>query len=203
MEIKFKAGKGVPLTLKKLGTIRTKIISQASNAALNKAAVSVEAQAVKIISTRIGLAPRKARQLIDIERSSTKTLRAIVIPSRRPLNLIEYVAPRMARPGAFRVFRGKLQRGGGVVATAWGDKKTYKGTFIVAGQNSGKPVVVSRKSADSGNRKGWSKTIYGPSVKQEFLKDTLRRAMRIKARDAFLKNYEHELNYRLGKIKNG
>lgn len=197
MKIEFKAGAGVPHSLKKLKTIRTKIITQATNAALNKAAVAVKTEAARAISKTAGLPVGRAKKLIEVKRSSFKTLSAVVIPSKKPINLIEYVAKRKAVPGAFRLKRGRLNRGGGVVAKAWGEKKTYKGTFIIS--QSGKARVVRRKGA----ARLPLKPVYGPSIKSEFLEKQLRKAMAAKASSTYLKNYEHELNHRLGKLKNG
>lgn len=165
------------------------VVTKAANASLNKAAKSVQTLAAREISKATNIKPqKKVKQALQIQRSSFKTLAAYIRPRRLPINMVEFVAPSKRQYGAFK----KL---GGVTTSAWGKKITRKGAFIAAGKGSGKPLVFIRIGRSK------LKAIPGPSIPMSLLRREIQGAVIKKGSEQFRKNFRHELNRAISRIK--
>jgi len=153
---------------KRLSSLSDKVVVNITNQALNAAGKKMLTKSSRLVRDASGIAIGKVKKNVKLRRSNRSQLRVIITASRRKSNnLIEFVVPSKVKVGAFK-------KKAGVAAKGFGRKKAkiHKGTFIVRGRNSGKLIVVSRKSGSTGNRKSsWSKTIYGPNIQKIFIKD--------------------------------
>lgn len=164
------------------------VVTKAANRALNRTATAVQTLAVREISKATNIKPaRKVKEVFSIVKSNFSTLTAVVKARRKPLNMIEFVAPSRRRPGAFR-------KQAGVVTKAWGRTMVRRGTYIGRGKNSGKLLVFRRVN-------GRSKAIPGPSIPMSFLRKEIQRAVVIKGRKVFIQRMEHELNREIARLK--
>lgn len=186
--ISFKGDvKEVERYLKRLGP---KVVKPAANASLNKTIKTVRTTATREISAETGIKPqKKARENLKITRSNFRTMTAFIQALPFAPNLIKYVAPSKRRYGAFASKTG-------VVAKAWGNKKTYKGTFIGSGRGSGTPLVYRRTGP---TRRSAIEAVPGPSVPSTFVKEKITSSMERIASAQWLKNMKRELKFRLSK----
>lgn len=189
--------KGAQQVFENIRAHRTEIEPLASSSALNRTATQMRTQAVRVISKASGIRQKDVRRQVVIETSTPFTLEVTIKARGRAINLIEFVAPSKKRTHAFRTTRGgKLRRGSGVVAKAWGQRKEYPGTFIAPGKNSGKLLVYVRDPSKPSGIRG----AYGPRVPKEFIEETVTRLMDSVAQSVFQTNLEREFNFRLGRI---
>jgi len=152
---------------KRLSSLSDKVVVNITNQSLNAAGKKMLTKSSGLVRDASGIAIGKVKKNVKLRRSNRSQLRVIITASRRKSNnLIEFVAPSKVKVGAFK-------KKAGVAAKGFGRKKAsiHKGTFIVRGRNSGKLIVVSRKSGASNRERGWSKTIYGPNIQKIFIKD--------------------------------
>jgi len=178
-----------------LGTIAKHVIPKAAARAINRTQTTVASRTVREIAKKSGIKAKVVRKNVQITlRARPNQLESIVVSRATATNLIEFVAASKRRPGAFR-------NKPGVVAKAWGKTITPKGTFIVIGKNSGKPVVVSRRKNARRERgvwkADWSKTIYGPSMSPGFIKKNILETQKQIASTEFAKNFPHEVRFYL------
>lgn len=104
-----------------------RVIATAAARALNRAAVSTRAQAVREIRERYNIKAGAARAQMRIERASRSRLTAAVVVSGRPIPLIEFAARRVAAGVSVEVRRGRrLTLRGRFIATM---KSGHVGVF--------------------------------------------------------------------------
>lgn len=118
----------------------------------------------------------------------------------RGINLIEFVKPSQRNPLYWRKRSDKSKKTGsrsyraGITAKAWGVERTYKGTFIQYGVNSGKALVFS---SVPGNPKKVN-FIFGPSVKMIFVSKTVLPVLAATARMRWPIEFERALSFHVG-----
>lgn len=178
---------------RQLTQVQRQEVPKAASRALNRAITTANTQAARKISQESGIKPqRKIRDQLRIVKASWQRLEAMLTARGHAFNLIQFVTPAKRHRGAFR-------NKPGVVAKAWGQRKTYRGTFIVRGRNSGKPVVVSRKPGRNKGR-GWSDTKHGPSVPIELQRRRVQELLDHEARRTFRREFMRDLRRRLDRL---
>lgn len=173
-----------------LGRLGSDVIPAAAATALNKTIKTVESAAVKEISTETGIRPqKKVRDAMKIYAASRNRLVAAVRAFPNAINLIEFVTPSRRHPGAFRKAKG-------VTAKAWGKAKVYEGAFIAYGSGSGKALVYARKT----KKRMPIRALPGPSIPKTFVQRKVDEVMRKRAGEAWIKNIQHEIAYRISRL---
>lgn len=128
--------------------------------AINHSATKANTQLVKLISAESGLKQKRIRAKIRKIKAGRNTLTAILKPTTRlNTNLIEWVTTSQANRWLARKPGKKPPKG--VTANAWRSRRMYRGTFVIRGKFSGKPIVLKRKGKKTS-------TVYGPAVWSEF-----------------------------------
>lgn len=188
----------------KLNKIQRTVIPAATSSALNKVAITARKESSSIIIKRMGkskgLSAAGFKRLIKIRKSNKRTLVAILSVTGRHIPLIAFSA-RKAK--------------GGVVATAWGKRKLYKGAFIAKVQ-SGHRGVFKRSGSRRGDLKRVKKganvgqryrpqlsiaELFGPSVATVFKNIEVTNVMKGVIKSKFPKIFRRELEFRLSKLK--
>lgn len=119
---------------------------------------------------------------------------------RRGINLIEFVKKAQKNPKYWRKRSDKSKTGkrsgyrAGITAKAWGVERTYKGTFIQYGKNSGKPLVFK---GVPGNRNE-VEFVFGPSVRMIFISKTVMPRLIAKAHERWPIEWERQLSFFVG-----
>lgn len=169
-----------------------KVVTPAANAAINKTARTVTTHSTRAISAETNIKPqRKVRDRLKLVKSNFRTLTAFIQALPFAPNLIHFVVPSRRRYGAFNTKQG-------VSAKAWGNRKTYKGTFIGRGKGSGKMLVYRRTGP---TRRSALESVRGPSVPSTFVQDKVVNTMKRIAASDWIKNMNRELKFRLSKLK--
>jgi hypothetical protein len=175
---------------RQLTRVQRREVPKAATHAINRAIRAANTQAARNISRESGIKPqRKVRERLRIIKASWTRLQAAVVARGRAINLVEFVTPSKKRVGAFR-------NKPGVVAKAWGQKKTYPGTFVGRGSNSSKPLVFVRKSA----QRLPVRAVHGPSVPAEFQQRKVQEAMDDAALRTFRREFMRDLRRRLERL---
>lgn len=165
---------------------------------LNRATKSAQSVGIKKIAQVTKLKQKDVRKAIAPYFSKARRGRwyAIVDSSKgRAVNLIKFVTPSKQNPLAFRARTKRGFKFEGVVANAWGQRRTYPGTFIGRGAGHGKMLVFKR---GEGNK---VKAVFGPSIRREFDKPEVQRVMALQATERFGIEYKRTLDYQLKKVK--
>ena len=156
--------------------------------ALNLTGTKARTQIVDRIKEESGLKRGKVNDKVTFFKTDRFRLVARIKPTTRlNTNLIEWVTKSEQNKWLKRT---KTRRGKakllpkGVTSKAWNRPHLYPGSFVIKGKYSGKPVVISRRN---NQRKGWSRTLYGPAVWTEFS-----RYSRDEARKAVNKHFNKE-----------
>lgn len=175
-------------------------IRRAANRANNRAANKVASVATKEIAADTGISPqRKVREHIHINGSNVNTLTATVTAQKKAFNLIEFVDKRNRNPQAFRVKAGMKSnrqfKHGGVAAKAWRQRKTYPGTFIGRGKDSGKMLVFVRTS----KARKPIKAVVGPSIPRTFIQRRVTQVMLREGEKTWRVNFERDVDYFLNR----
>ena len=169
---------GALIRFKKL---TTKKIETSANRALKRAGDKTYTKFIRDTSKRYSIKSTILRKVIRKTKRINPRMPIYFInansPKARGNNLIEFVSPSKRNPTAFRARTKGGARSAprykhkGVKAKAWGQTKTYGGTFIGKGKNSGKMLVFARtgKGRDAG-----IKAVTGPSPYRRFLKKRVR-----------------------------
>lgn len=185
MRISVKAD--VDAAIKHFGpTLKDKVL-RAAGAALNKLAVSINAEAHREVVAHTGYKISSVRkQVYILTRASKDNLITVITATRRArghvLNLIEVV---VASKRNTKAFRKRIKRGNnkgaylfaGVDALRSNKLSTFPGTFIIPGKTSGKMLVFSRKSESRAGGKNL-KFEAGPSIVKAFARRTTLNALR-------------------------
>lgn len=145
-------------------------VNTAAAAALNRVGVTARAAAAREISKASGLPVNQVRKHVPLVRANKWNLQCEI--SARPYapNLIRYSA---------------RQTKAGVSANAWRKRKVYRGTFIA---NKGRTVFKR-----VGPARLPIKAVYGPSVRREFIRDTVAKAINTTVEQRFALEFDRAL----------
>jgi len=128
--------------------------------ALNHSATKTNTRLVKRMSAESGLKQKYIRAKIKKIKAGRSTLTAILKPNTRlNTNIIEWVTTSQANRWLAR--KAGKKPPAGVTHNAWRRRQMYRGTFVIKGKYSGKPIVLKRKGKKTS-------TVYGPAVWTEF-----------------------------------
>lgn len=193
----FRVDADVSRALKRISNMKTAVRERITVQAINKTGTTVRSRVVKDIAAKTGSKQKTVREKIALvkafRRSTGKRMFATVVASRHVTNLIEYVRPSQRKPNYFnaKVGKGKSKRyrSPGVVATAWGQQKTYKGTFI--GRNGAGQMRVYRRTSRARDK---ITLVSGPSFQATFQKAETHELMRRIARERFPIEFDRALN---------
>lgn len=145
-------------------------VNTAATAALNKVGVTARAAAAREISKASGLPVNQVRPHVPLVRANKWSLQCEISAKPYAPNLIRYAA-RQTRAG--------------VSANAWRKRKVYRGTFIAnKGRTVFKRIGPSRLPI---------KAVYGPSVRREFIRDTVTKAIHRTVDQRFALEFERAL----------
>ncbi len=173
---------------KQLNNIQRKAIPRVTVRSLNKTGVTVNKEAVKRVRAETKLPAKRIKAKLNIKRARRGQFQWTLIGLRGTTNIIEWVPASKRQVGAYRK---KL----GVRSRAWGKTKTYPGTFIAGGKNSGKLLVYVRDP----NKPSGIKAVQGPNVRQAFSRALT--GLQSVANRRFTQVFEHELAFELSKFK--
>ena len=173
---------------KHLSDVQRKVIPRVTVRSLNKTGVTVNKLAVKAVRDETKLPARRIKAKLKI----VKARRGEYVWSLRGLrgttNIVEWVPVSKRLPGSYRKKKGVRSR-------AWGKARTYPGTFIGQGKNSGKWLVYVR----DGSKSSGVRAVHGPSVNQAFIRAL--EGLKPAATRRFNVIFERELNFALSKLK--
>ena len=167
---------------KTLGRWQQGKINKAASRALNKTVTTVRAQAVRCIAKDIGVKQKQVRTRIILRRARRNFLQASLSASSKRFKLIE-IDPRAK------------QNPVGVRLKQQGQRKIIPHAFIITYRRSGRRAIVKRKTL----KRYPLIELRGPSVAMIFSKAQTLQGMQKIARDAWIKNFKHELQYELKK----
>lgn len=169
MQIDFKSE--IRELTKDLERINKSAIPKATVQALNRTATGVKTDATRSVSKETGIKQKDVRQELKVWKASKlKQVAEVNARTGKAKNLIHFVSPSNRKPNHFNQ-RKTLKSGRkgkykarGAKARAWGKTKTYEGTFIGKGKDSGKDLVFARTTS----RRTPLKSIMGPSIRNTF-----------------------------------
>lgn len=195
MQISFK--NDIAALTKDLKAIKQSAVPKATVQALNRTGRGTKTDAVREVSRKTGIQQKDVRSKIDgpsdrfkYKATKTKQIATVDASEGRASNLISFVSPSLRKPNHFnhrktlKSGRKGKYRAKGVKARAWGKSKTYDGTFIGKGKNSGKYLVFARK----GSARTPLKSITGPSIRSEFKAKPMQAKLKSMATVRFQKN---------------
>lgn len=178
LKVSFDAGP----TKKYLDNIQKKVVRQALTRSLNKTLDQVKTQASRDIAGAMGMKVGAVKKRLKKIRAGRDRLSAVMRADHYAPNLIEFGARQLKK---------------GVSHKAWNRRQRQKGVFIIPGKHSGKGVVVARR----GKGRTPLKTIYGPTLRNTFVKDRILKAMKAKAGENWKRNFDADFKYYLSKVK--
>lgn len=172
-----------------LSGIRLKAVRPSASKSINRALTpgrNMAAAAIKkeINIRRIG----KIKETLKISPSTVATLTGrITSGAAHKFNIVEFMSSA----------RIPKRRGGGIKHGEFGGSHSISYGFLVSGKYSNKVIgVVPTKRTASGLR-----TLYSSHyVPEEFVKPEVLTAIEREVYVVFIKNFEHELQYRLSKL---
>lgn len=173
--------------LLRLGQNESAVTGQAAARALNRAAITVRAEASREIRKEYNLKAAEIKNEISIDRATRLKLRAIVGVKGRRLTLYR--------------FNAKQNKVGVAVTIKRGQRKTIKSAFIAKGK--GGNMVVFARGVYSGGKFVPGKprkpiaALRTTSIPIMFSQRAVSSALERIAIDAFSKNYESELRFAL------
>jgi hypothetical protein len=173
---------------KYLSKVERKVLLKVKRRSLNKTGITVNKELVRRIRLQTKLPAKRIKKKLLIRKARGKSFEWSIEGLRGVTNIIEWVPASKQVVGAFRKKQGVRSR-------AWGKRKTYPGSFIGRGQNSGKLLVFIR---DSSSPSG-VKDVRGPSVKRTFIQVIV--GMKSVAERRFVKVFAQELNFELRKLR--
>lgn len=163
--------RGMEQQIKKL---RKDVIPKVMARALNRAADGMRAEAVRTIAKLTGIKQKEVRSRMFVKGATPHQLWAEV-------GALPY-APNLSK---FRATRNKH----GVAASAWGQRKTYRGAF------KAKNTVLTRQTPE---RKPL-KPLYGPSVPKTFMWKVVQNRLEAVTRQKWRSEFEREMARRLAR----
>ena len=173
---------------KHLSDVQRKVIPRVTVRSLNKTGVTVNKLAVKAVRDETKLPAKRIKAKLQLVKARRGEYVWSLKGLRGTTNIIEWVPASKRVPGAYRKKQGARSR-------AWGKARTYPGTFIGKGKNSGKMLVFVRDSRKASG----VRDVHGPSVRQAFIRAL--EGLKPVASRRFNQVFEHELNFALSKLK--
>jgi len=167
---------------KMLGGLQQGKINRAATRALNKTVTTVRTKAVRLIAKDIGIKQQKVRANIILKRARRNFLQAILSASNRRFTLIE-IDPRAKQTAI------------GVHLKQQGGRRVIPHAFIIKRRQSGKDAIVKRKTS----KRYPLIELRGESVADVFTAPAVMNTMQHTANQAWIKNFNHELNYEFSK----
>ena len=164
-----------------IGAIDKRVLPKARAQAINKTGPSVETAIIKKVSQDTKIKQKDIRSAVKPRRFRASIQRPYFIinfEDAKAGNLINFVPPSKRNHQFFRKRTKKGFKYKGVSANAWGNRKTYRGTFIGRGRGSGKLLVFKREG------RGLD-VVWGPSPKQTFNKPENILLMKTKTAERF------------------
>lgn len=165
---------------KDLGEIQKRILPQAVSTSLNKTGRTLFKEIKRDIARDTGLKQKEIAERLVLSKSNKTTLSASIRMRGRWFNLIRFKAK---------------QFGKGVKASAWGQRKLYRGAFI-ATANKGRAVF-----ARIGKSRLPIRALVGPNPVVELNKRTEKQEFWTRGAERFAQVFSQELNYRLARQK--
>jgi len=166
-----------------LTNVQKKLIPQVASRAINRTARTVFTRLKRQIAKDTGLKQKEIASRFTLIKSNKSTLSALVRMIGRWFNLARF---------------GAKQFKGGVKASAWGQRKMYRGAFIA---NKGRTVFALTPGARRNKTRLPIKALVGPNPSREFNKQTRDPRFNTTVINDFKKNFSADLKYRLGKLK--
>lgn len=160
-----------------LGRVHQQVIDKALPRALNKTAVAVRAEAVRVIRRGRQVKAGTIREAIAIRRANKALMVAEVIVSGRPIPLRDFAARQTRR---------------GVTVNVSGRRKLIPGAFQV--MKIGANVFIRE-----GKKRLPIRKLYGPSLPSVFNADAIQKAVERMALDTLRKRFNEEVRYELSK----
>lgn len=161
-----------------LSQVQRKVITPATNAALNNTGRTVVKEIRSAVAKDTGLKVGEIKERMKVRKSSFKNLSVEVFMSGRWFNLIRFKAKQTKK---------------GVRAKAWGETKLYKGAFI---GNRGRTVF-----ARTSKKRLPIKALVGPNPAVEFNKRIVTTTFQSSVTKRFKTVFERELGFRLAKLR--
>jgi hypothetical protein len=170
-------------------------IPKATVRALNKTGTPVQKEALRILSKDIGIAQKDVRKNLKMMRARRNNLNVLIEASGRRIPLIAFDARQIGarRKGQRRRSRGR----GGVTYKKQGGARGFIPGAFIATMRSGHVGVFKR----TGKARLPIKEKFGPSIPHVFVKQGVNEAMLRVAKDRWPKNFEHEIQFELDKLK--
>lgn len=180
--------------------ISPKAIQRATARALNKAIVSVRAEAARGVKAELpSLKAADIKSVMRLERTKASTSvaeqSAAIVVSGRPIELYKFAA----RPRTVQTARGPRQ---GVTVKVKQERKVVSGAFI-AEMKSGKIGVWKGTGQTTATGRQRIKLLYSTTVRDIFLNDGFMAPLQDFARARLETVLEQELAFELSKAKGG
>lgn len=176
MQLNIKAD--VAAARRRLSDIQRRVLPAATNRALNRTGDHANTITVRDLAQVTGLKQKDVRAVMTRTRSNFGNLTYRLAAIGRALNLIRF---------------GARQTKKGVSASAWGQRKIYRGTFIA---NQGRTVFV-RESA----KRLPIRPVHGPSLPREFARAEFMARLKAAVATKWRSEFAAQLNYYLNKGK--
>ena len=164
--------------------------------AINRTLVTVRSEAAKEISATTGITQADIKKGIKHWKAGRKKHEgSLNAKSATAKNLIKYVRAAVANHTHFRsrTRKGKFKHPG-VKAKTWGKSQYYRGTFIGRSRKGQLKVYKRGKS-------GEAESVYGPSVRDEFIKEPLQAKLKRTARLRFRIELTAAINNQIARQK--
>lgn len=156
-------------------------INAATVRALNKAAVNVRTEAVKVVRSVRALPARTVRDAFKIRKASKYKLISTVEATGRPIPLRDYGARRTARGATVKVTKGGART-----------RVQHKGNTAFIVEKIGGHVF-----AREGDKRLPIKKLYGPSVPTALTKQATMQALGTVGRRAFTARFTEEIRFEI------
>lgn len=170
MALELKIKQDIAAIDRHLFKTQTKTIKRAATSAINKVLIKVKTTASKEIREKASFKASEINKVFRVRRATWSRMTAsITAPGYAP-NLIRYKA---------------VQTKKGVKASPMKKRHEFKGAFIA---NRGRTVFVRR-----GKERLPVKAVYGPSLKREFTRQVIKKAMDRRGEKEWSKEFDNQL----------
>lgn len=165
-------------------------ITPATARAINKTATTARAEFARRMNEETKLKIGFIKKRLDKSKANRTRLEATLSARRADTNIIEWVTASKRTTNAWRKKEG-------VRSKAWGRLKTYRGSFIGHGRNSGKTLVFVRDT----RKPSGVKALHGPNI-QAYMRNRKTTAyMDNVIRRRFERVFIQEINFELSKAR--
>jgi len=160
-----------------LGGIGRRVVPKATRSTLNKAARSVQAEAVRLIAKDVGVTQKTIREHLLLKRATLRTLYSSIEtkPGQRRISVTR-LKPRQTRKGVTYRTQGK--------------RRLIPGAFIATMPQGGR-IVVKRK----GRQRLPIIKLRTVTITRVFIKQAIKRAMHKVADERWSKVWPNEVRY--------